>query len=64
MPVTLTIRDETTQDRNGHAFTLYFPAERITVRELIRSRVYQEVGWAMPASGLWDRCPALRVSAN
>ena len=43
MPVTLTIRDETTQDRNGHAFTLYFTAERITVRQLIRSRVYQEV---------------------
>src|SRR5262245_23130568 len=43
MPVTLTIRDETTQDRNGQTFTLYFPAERLTARELIRSRVYQEV---------------------
>jgi hypothetical protein len=43
MPVTLTIRDETTQNRNGQTFTLSFPAERLTVRELIRSRVYQEV---------------------
>ena len=43
MPVTLTIRDETTLDRNGHAFTLDLPAEQISVRELIRSRVYQEV---------------------
>lgn len=43
MSVTLTIRDETTLDRTGHAFTLALAAERISVRDLIRSRVYQEV---------------------
>jgi hypothetical protein len=42
MAITLTIRDETT----GHAsqeFSMEVPTERLTVRELIRSRVYQEV---------------------
>lgn len=46
MTTTLTIRDETTfafgNDSDG-AFTLDVLTERITVRELIRTRVYQEV---------------------
>ena len=43
MQATLTIRDETTFDRQGRIFTLDVLTEQITVRELIRSRVYQEV---------------------
>src|SRR5690349_20626938 len=45
MPATLTIRDESTGTlgAENHRFTLDFPTERITVRELIRERVYQEV---------------------
>ena len=43
MQATLTIRDETTLDRQGRTFTLDILTEQITVRELIRSRVYQEV---------------------
>lgn len=43
MTATLTIRDETTGGTEQHRFTLDFPTERITVRELIRERVYQEV---------------------
>ncbi len=43
MPATLTVRDETTAGLEAHRFTLEFPTERISVRELIRERVYQEV---------------------
>jgi hypothetical protein len=43
MPMTLTIRDETTSGAVYHEMPLEFPTERITVRELIRERVYQEV---------------------
>jgi hypothetical protein len=43
MSVTLTIRDETTSGDVFHELPLEFPTERITVRELIRERVYQEV---------------------
>ncbi len=45
MPTALTIRDDTTFSFGGagEEFTLDVPAERITVRELIRIRVYQEV---------------------
>ena len=45
MARTLTIRDETAFDFGGadEGFTLDPPSERITVRELIRTRVYQEV---------------------
>src|SRR5436190_9045670 len=43
MPATLTIRDETTAGRSTGETVLEFLTERITVRELIRSRVYQEV---------------------
>lgn len=40
---TLTVRDETTSGKSLHEFPLEFPSDRITVRELIRERVYQEV---------------------
>jgi hypothetical protein len=43
MPATLTVRDETTTGAVYHEVPLEFPGERITVRELIRERVYQEV---------------------
>ncbi len=43
MPMTLTIRDESTSGAVYHEMPLEFPTERITVRELIRERVYQEV---------------------
>ena len=43
MPVTLTIRDETTAGDVYDERPLEFPTERITVRDLIRERVYQEV---------------------
>jgi hypothetical protein len=43
MSVTLTVRDETTAGNVYHERPLEFPTERITVRELIRERVYQEV---------------------
>ena len=43
MPTTLTIYDETTAGDRGDAIELSFPTEQITVRELIRERVYQEV---------------------
>ena len=46
MPTTLTIRDETTFDvgnDNDEGFALDVSAERITVRGLIRARVYREV---------------------
>jgi hypothetical protein len=40
---TLTVRDETATGDPVHEFPLEFTSERITVRELIRERVYQEV---------------------
>jgi hypothetical protein len=40
---TLTIRDETAGGDVYSEIPLEFPSERITVRELIRERVYQEV---------------------
>jgi hypothetical protein len=43
MPTTLTIRDESTSGETLHEFSLDVLTERLTVRELIRSRVYQEV---------------------
>ncbi len=43
MPAKLTIRDETTTGDIYHEMPLEFPSERITVRDLIRERVYQEV---------------------
>lgn len=43
MPATLTVRDELTTGAVETSFTLEFLTERITLRELIRERVYQEV---------------------
>jgi len=43
MPVTLTIRDETASGRVYHEVPLEFTSEKITVRELVRERVCQEV---------------------
>ena len=43
MAVRLMIRDETTAGDVYDERPLEFPSERITVRELIRERVYQEV---------------------
>jgi hypothetical protein len=43
MPVTLNVRDETPSGNTYHSLPLQFPTERITVRDLIRERVYQEV---------------------
>lgn len=43
MSNTLIIRDEQVGRGTVHEFSLEFLTERITVRELIRSRVYQEV---------------------
>src|SRR5271155_5140643 len=43
MSVALMIRDETASGAVYNEMPLEFPSERITVRELIRERVYQEV---------------------
>lgn len=43
MSSTLTVVDETVGGDRDFAIELSFPTERITVRELIRERVYQEV---------------------
>jgi len=43
MAVTITVSDQSTAGGSKDACTLEVPSERITARELIRSRVYQEV---------------------
>jgi hypothetical protein len=43
MSGTVTIRDETLGGQSLHEWALEVTTEKITVRELIRSRVYQEV---------------------
>ncbi len=43
MPATLTVHDETTSGQKTNTFTLECLTERVTVRELIRARIYQEV---------------------
>lgn len=43
MLTTLTVRDETTSGDIREAITLHLPEPTITVRELIRSRVFEEV---------------------
>ena len=43
MAVTVTMVDETTSGERTGELTLDFLTERVTARELIRSRVYQEV---------------------
>ena len=43
MATAVTVVDETTRGARTNELTLEFLDERVTVRELIRSRVYQEV---------------------
>lgn len=43
MAIALTVRDETTMGKTTNEFVVEFLTEEITVRELIRARVYQEV---------------------
>jgi hypothetical protein len=43
LPATLTIRDESLTGTPTREWMLEVLTERLTVRELIRSRVYQEV---------------------
>ena len=43
MPATITIHDETSSGEKTHSFTLECLTERMTVRELLRARIYQEV---------------------
>ena len=43
MPTTLTVRDETPAGGVSNEWSLEFLTETITVRDLIRERVYQEV---------------------
>ena len=43
LATTVTVRDETTLGQRTNELTLEFLTERVTVRELIRSRIYQEV---------------------
>jgi hypothetical protein len=51
MAATLTVRDEATAGQSLREFALHVLTERLTIRELIRSRVYQEVqdyNWRQP----------------
>lgn len=43
MPATLTIRDETASGQTLHTFTLADLTEQLSVRELLRARIWQEV---------------------
>ncbi|QDS97087.1 hypothetical protein [Adhaeretor mobilis] len=43
MPATLTVYDESTTGDRGEPIVLEFLTEHVTVHELIRQRVYQEV---------------------
>ena len=43
MPAALTIHDETASGQKTNTFTLDCLTEKMTVRELIRGRIYQEV---------------------
>jgi len=43
MPTTITVRDETASGKSVAEFPIELLTERVTARELIRSRVYQEV---------------------
>ena len=43
MPTTLIVHDETTSGQKTNTFTLDCLTERMTVREVIRGRIYQEV---------------------
>ena len=54
MASTLTVCDETTGGAKTHEFTIDLLTERITIREVIRARVYQEVkDYNVQQSGLF-----------
>lgn len=55
MARTLTICDRSTDGRSRSEFTLDFITDRVTIRELIRSRVYQEAQDQKLASGVFRR---------
>ena len=43
MAATLTVHDERATGERTHSVRLHFPSEKLTVRDLIRERIYQEV---------------------
>ena len=43
MAAMLTVHDERATGERTHSVTLSFPTEKLTVRDLIRERIYQEV---------------------
>ena len=43
MSITLAVKDETTTGKRSDAILLEFSSKEMTIRELIRERVYQEV---------------------
>ncbi len=43
MPATLTIHDETSSGQKTNTFTIDCLTEKLTVRDLIKARIYQEV---------------------
>jgi hypothetical protein len=43
MAAMLTVHDERATGERTHSVTLSFPSEKLTVRDLIRERIYQEV---------------------
>jgi hypothetical protein len=59
MPTTITVRDELSTGGQIGDLTLEFLTEQITVRELIRSRVYQEVT-EFNASQAWPSPPLVQ----
>jgi hypothetical protein len=63
MPTTITVRDELSSGGAAGELTLEFLTERITVRELIRSRVYQEVT-EFNASQAWPAPPLVQPTAD
>lgn len=55
MAMTLRVRDETMGGPSRPAFDFEFPSDELTVRELIRERVYQEVqDHELRTAGLFD----------
>lgn len=54
---TLTVRDESVSGETYDAFTLQFPSASITVRQLIRERVHQEVLLRAQGQGNTPRQP-------
>lgn len=64
MGIALTIHDEASSGQKGNAFTLVYLTERMTVREVIRARIHQEVqdynqkqSGCLPHSKATARCP-------